>query len=462
MAVAAPALAMTVVPNADSTSLGIGDKGWRMNDAVQNEFHGAPAGEKPIVSIQRRHVIYVSGYDPRGAQSFFDLLRRTCERFCKLWPIGATLQAIDMEADDIARWQLDLRAADWQVATRYDFLRMEELIRADMAQPMPRPFLRGLSWYADDIFSGTQFRIFRAAWRFAVHLLCFQLLILAWTATAIVAGFAADRLLDAFGLPPVASIPIATALGATTLFALRPLADRWRVVQIVSSWSTFRRFGRGRATWIDHAVERGARHLVAAARAGEADEIALVGHSSGGSIACAIMARALELDPELGRSGPRVVLLTLGSVMPAVALHPAARHMRAIVARLATAQTITWVDCQSRKDVMCFVDFDPVAGVGIKELGAARRNPLLWRISFKEAIAPEKYNEFSWNHFRIHYQYIMAGDRPAPYDYLLLVGGPMPIAEWPTRDREFFAAFLGCAAPGHGERRNDAVIGAAS
>jgi hypothetical protein len=109
---------------------------------------------------------------------------------------------------------------------------------------------------------------------------------------------------------------------------------------------------------------------------------------------------------------------------------------------------------------MCFVDFDPVAGIGIKELGAARRNPLRWRINFKEAIAPEKYNEFSWNHFRIHYQYIMAGDRPAPYDYLLLVGGPMPIAEWPTRDREFFAAFLGSAAPQHGEPRH--VAGAAS
>ena len=177
-------------------------------------------------------------------------------------------------------------------------------------------------------------------------------------------------------------------------------------------------------------------------------------------IASAIVARALELAPDLGRGGPRLVLVTLGSVMPAVALHPAARRMRSLVDQIARADALAWVDCQSRKDVMCFVDFDPVAGIGIKELGAARRNPLRWRINFKEAIAPEKYNEFSWNHFRIHYQYIMAGDRPAPYDYLLLVGGPMPIAEWPTRDREFFAAFLGSVAPEHDEQRRDAVIGA--
>ena len=432
-----------------------------MNDSVQDGFLEASA-DKAAGPIRRRHVIYVSGYDPRGAQSFFDLLGRTCERFNKLWPIAATLHAVDMEADDIARWQLDLHGADWQVATRYDFLRMESFIRADMAQPTPRPLLRGLAWYAGDVVSGAQFRIFRAAWRFALHLLWFQLLILAWAAAAIVIAFAADHILVALGLPSAWSIIIALAAGAAALFALRPLADRWRLVQIASSWWTFRRFGRNAPTWVDQTVERGARHLVAAARAGETEEVALVGHSAGGTIACAIMARALELDPQIGRSAPQVVLLTLGSVMPAIALHPAAQRMRSVVARLAAASAVIWIDCQSRKDVMCFEDFDPVGGVGIKEHGTAWRNPLVWRIHFKEAIAPEKYDAFSWNHFRIHYQYIMAGDRPAPYDYLLLVGGPLPIAEWPKRDRELFAAFLGGATPEGGKPHGDTVAGAAS
>jgi hypothetical protein len=430
-----------------------------MNEAVQHERLAASAAVAPI---RRRHLIYVSGYDPRGAQSFFDLLRRTCERFAKLWPIEATLHAIDMEADDIARWQLEVRGADWQVATRYDFLRMERFIRADMAQPTPRPLWRGLFWFADDLISGAQLRIARAAWRFALHLLCFQLLLLAWTAAAAAVAFAAGRILAALGLPLTGSVSIALAAGVATVFALRPLAERWRVVQIASSWWTFRRYGRGRTTWIDQVVERGAQHLVSAARTGESEEIALVGHSAGGTIACSIMARALDLDPELGKRGSRVVLLTLGSVMPAIALHPAAQRMRAIVARLAAASEIVWVDCQSRKDVMCFVDFDPVTGVGVPEPDTERRNPLLWRISFKDVIAPEKYDAFSWNHFRIHYQYIMAGDRPAPYDYILLVGGPLPIGEWPRRDRELFAAFVRGGTPLPGGPRDKTVVGAAS
>ncbi len=440
-----------------------------MSDAAQSEVLSAV--RDGTAAIRRRHVIYVSGYDPRGAQSFFDLMRRTCEKFCRLWPIAATLRVAE-ESEEFARWQLDLHGAggaagtagtDWQVATRYDFLRMENFIRADMAQPTLRQFWRGLAWYADDLVSGAQFRIFRAAWRFALHLLYFQLLIAAWAVAAVLVGLAAGRMLaDDLGLPLAAIVIIAVAAGVATAFALRPLAGRWRVVQIASCWSTLRRFGRGRRTWIDHIVEIGAQRLVAAARANGADELALVGHSTGGAVACAIMARAVELDPELGRHGPRVVLLTLGSVMPAVALHPAAQKMRGIVARLAAAPTIVWIDCQSRKDVMCFANFDPVAGIGLKPAGAARGNPLLWRISFKEMIAPEDYDRFRWSHFRVHYQYIMAGDRPAPYDYVLLIGGPMPIAAWPQRDREFFAAFRHAAAAGPTRHRRDAkMVGAA-
>jgi hypothetical protein len=431
-----------------------------MNNVVRDD--GDYVFGTSVGAIRRRHVIYVSGYDPRGAQGYFDLLRRSCERFRHLWPIAATPRAGEPDSEDFAHWQLEMRGADWQVATRYDFLRMEKFIRADMALPTPRQFFRGLGWYANDVISGAQFRIFRAAWRFELHLLYFRLLTAAWAAAAVLIALIVGRILnDNFGLPLAASVIVAVAAGTAALYALRPLAQRWRVVQIASCWSTLRRFGRGKPTWIDRMVETGARRLVAAAHAGEADEIALVGHSTGGAVACAIMSRAIELDPQLGKSGVPAVLVTLGSVMPAVALHPSARSMRAIVAKLAIAKNFAWIDCQSRKDVMCFANFDPVAGIGLRQLGAARCNPLLWRISFKDMIAPKAYNRFRWNHFRVHYQYIMAGDRPAPYDYLLLVGGPMPIAEWPTRDREFLAAFATGATPLGDRGRRDVMVGAA-
>jgi pimeloyl-ACP methyl ester carboxylesterase len=399
-----------------------------------------PRCDLSVGAVRRRHVIYVGGYEPRGATGYYKLFQRECDRFQRVWPVSLTVQPGEFDSEDFARWVVDVRASNWQVSTTYDFLRLERFIRSDMAEPMMRYIPRSLGWIVGDLVSGAQFRIFRASWRFGLHLLFVQLVLLAWLAFAAVIGVtvgyvATDHLGLSVGI-------IASFLAALASFlALQPVADRWAAVQIPSCWVTLRRFGRGRATWLDQVIDVGARRLIAVAQINDADELVVVGHSAGGVIASAVMARALELDPDLGRRGPRLVLLTLGSIMPAVALHPAARRMRDIVGRLAIEPTLAWIDCQSRKDYMSFPDFDPVKGVGVY-VGAQRCNPLIWLVRFKDMIWPERYRRFTWNLFRVHYQYIRAGDRPAPYDYILLVGGPVAIAEWARRHQELTPSFI--------------------
>ena len=410
-----------------------------MNNALRDDMHEARASG--VGDVRRRHVIYVSGYDPRGAQGYFDLFRRTFERSQRLWPISLVLKPLEIDSQDFAHWHFDTRGANWQTTTYYDFLRLERFIQSDMAEPTARQIVRALTWLVDDVASGAMFRIFRASWRFGLHLLCFQLLVLAWVAVAvavaIIVGYTAGAYL---GWPIWVAVLSSLAAMVFVILALRPLADRWRVIQISNSWSNSRRFARGLPTWLDTAVEAAARRIITVARANDADELVVVGHSSGCVIACAGMARALELDPDLGNNGPRVVLVTLGSVLPAVALHPAGERVRDMIGRLAAAPGFIWVDCQSRKDVMCFADFDPVSGVGV-DAGSNGRNPVLWRISFRDLIAPKNYNRFRWNHFRVHYQYIMGAERRGPYDYTLLVGGPVAILQWPERARDLLTAF---------------------
>jgi hypothetical protein len=180
-------------------------------------------------------------------------------------------------------------------------------------------------------------------------LLYFQLLLLLWLAIAFtggwLAGFAAARW---GGLPGPAAIAIGAAVAVACFRLLRPLADRLQVVQINSCWPYVREFASGQASAFDAPIDTYAARIVAAARANQSDEIVVVGHSAAGVTACAVMARAFGLDPELGRRGPKIVLLTLGSVMPAAALHPAARRMRDVIGRLAVEPSLTWIDCVSR------------------------------------------------------------------------------------------------------------------
>jgi pimeloyl-ACP methyl ester carboxylesterase len=411
-----------------------------MDKPVGGQTDSDSESERRVGTVRRRHVLYVEGYDPRGAEAYYEQFRRSGDRFRKAWSIELTLDPFEIDSDDFAHWSLTTRSANWQVATRYDFLRLERHIRADMYGPTFRQMVRGLGWLIDDLVSGTQWRIFRSSWRFGVHLLSIQVLLVIWLVLAAAIGLAAAFVGSNFGLPPALAIVAGLIAAAVTLFALRPLAHRWYVSQITSCWATLRRFGRSQPTWLDDTVEAGARRLVVAAAANDIDELVLVGHSTGSVIAAAIMARALTLDPDLGRRGARLVLLTLGAVMPAVALHPAANRMRDIIKQLAGEPTLAWIECQSRKDVMNFEGFDPVSGVGVHVEN--RHNPLLWSVRFKEMVSSEYYQRLRWNFFRMHFQYINAGDRPTAHDYILLIAGPVALADWAKHHDQLTLAFI--------------------
>jgi hypothetical protein len=78
--------------------------------------------------------------------------------------------------------------------------------------------------------------------------------------------------------------------------------------------------------------------------------------------------------------------------------------------------------------VMNFYPFDPIAGHGI-DVGVARRNPTIVPVRFREIIKPEHYNLFRWKFFRVHFQFVMANERPHAYDFFMIVCGPVPLRE---------------------------------
>ena len=75
---------------------------------------------------------------------------------------------------------------------------------------------------------------------------------------------------------------------------------------------------------------------------------------------------------------------------------------------------------------MNFYPFDPIAGHGI-DVGASRRNPTIVPVRFREIIKPEHYNLFRWKFFRVHFQFVMANERPHAYDFFMIVCGPIPL-----------------------------------
>jgi len=399
------------------------------------------------VRVQHRHIIYVQGYDPRGLAQYYRMFRTELRKFGRLYQLAATISRPQVAPDgEIASWTIETKAGDWQTRTSYDFLRFEDLIQRDLAAPIWRTVLHAMWIYWRLVFGGTIARFWKAHWRFATFISYPHFLLFNGAIWSLGLAFAFEKGLEALGIPSLFSTAAAAAFFVAALGTLLKYTEnRTYLLYLLSDtiW-TWEFSHRQRPEW-DQRIDRFAQYLAKVARASDADEIVIVGHSSGSFLGTEILARALKLDPALGRNGPRIVLLTIGGNFPIVGFHAASQDFRDHLRLLAVEPSIDWIDCQSRKDVMNFYPFDPIAGHGI-EVGASRRNPTIVPVRFREIIKPEHYNLFRWKFFRVHFQFVMANERPHAYDFFMIVCGPIPLSERMAHPEAALIAATGDAA----------------
>jgi hypothetical protein len=399
------------------------------------------------VRVQHRHIIYVQGYDPRGLAQYYRMFRTELRKFGRLYQLATTISRPQSAPDDeTASWTIETEAGDWQTRTRYDFLRFEDLIQRDLAAPIWRTVSQAIWIYWRLVFAGTIARFWKAHWRFATFITYPHVLLLVEALCALGIAFAFGNGLEALGIPDPFSIAASTALFLAVLGATLKYTENLTYLLYLLSdtiW-TWEFSHRQRPEW-DERIDRFAEYLANVARTSDAEEIVIVGHSSGSFLGTEILARALKLDPALGRHGPRIVLLTIGGNFPIVGFHAVSQDFRDHLRQLAVEPSIDWIDCQSRKDVMNFYPFDPVAGHGI-DAGSSRRNPTIVPVRFREIIKPEHYNLFRWKFFRVHFQFVMANERPHPYDFFMIVCGPIPLRERMARPEAALAIATGDTA----------------
>ena len=361
------------------------------------------------------------GFDPREPETYWGLFRREARLTAERRGLAIAVGEPQRTADGIS---LDWSVTAGETRTAYSLLRWDEAVRARF----PRPEWRRLATVPALLLrlsrTGYTRRLRKEARRFSTVIYGVHRIYLALAALSLALAGAALFLIPGearlFALPavPVASYAILALL--TRLTRGKPLY----VAHLVDDTAFTHDHAAGRTPEMPARLDAFAARIAAAEAGGGLDEIVVVGHSSSSFLGVEVLDRILARDPGFGTRVP-VSFVMLGSVIPWIALDPAAGAIRAALARVAAAEQIAWLDIRAAWDWLSIHLRDPLTASGVPSPGPDR--PAVMRVQIEDLIEPRIVARRRWNLFRMHFQLLMSSRKPEAFDYVAFVAGPEPV-----------------------------------
>lgn len=414
-----------------------------------------------IGRVARRHVIFLCGFDPRGA-SFYHALYRT-EALKQSAVTGMSIQVVSRQSagDGNSTWRINSELPDGRrCETTFEFLRWDDIVRRHWPRNVWRLLMDVPVACTVVLRSHFIVPVWRVSRRFLVTVAFPALLLGGGLALCVGMGALLAGLLymgTLTGGNGVGSVWAAVggllALGFG-LGSVRLLEARLHPTWLVNIFSFTGKQIRGDVPELDGRLNAAAQKLAGRIRANAVDEILVVGFSVGSFLAVSVVARALtaldtlkasigqadgrqvgtsaESPTELAAHGqPVLSLLTLGHCIPMMGLHPKAITFRQELKKLALAKTLRWIDFSSVTDWGSFAMVDPVKLCNVLPQAASAQgvavNPTMRSPRFHALFAPSSYLVLRRNKRRLHMQYLMASELGGDYDYFAITAGPVTL-----------------------------------
>ncbi|MEK8032065.1 hypothetical protein AACH06_14660 [Ideonella sp. DXS29W] len=368
-----------------------------------------------------RHVFFIAGFDPKSPRYYHRLYRELAAHR----PPGA--EGTEHGPVQVGeRRRLNDWADEWEVhwpqagaaplRTRYTLLRWDDIVRAHWERTAANVWRDHWNFYVDGArqgFFGRAWRASRLNWFFIVFPLCLALLlagcwaVAAWLLCAIVA------------VPtPVGSVAVGVASALAGWWTWRRLSHRTGTDWLMRLYGFSHAQAAGRVATLDVRVDAMASMMAEAMRTNApAQEVLVVGHSTGATLAASALSRALALSPSPGPQGPALGLLTLGHCTPLVYYFATARILRNELDALTDHPDLTWVDYTAPADWAGCGQIDPW-----HRPGRARLQRLSPR--FPKILTAGHYQSLKRNRLALHMQYLKPSDHAGRYDLLAFTAGP--------------------------------------
>jgi len=388
----------------------------------------------PSPLVRRRCFVQLTGYEPVGPEHYHRRFIREMARFQKAWNVQAKVSAPTLSSDDsVLSFDIETWGPNWRVRTDFHYFRWDDIVAADMADSDYRRFPLGIGAMLEFVLTGTALKYFVVAWRYGLFFL--YPLVVVGTMIWLSIYFTRYAVIH-WGLPY--SLVLAPVLAFLIFVALRWTFGRAVFIRYaLDDWYFARDLVHQSRPILERRLERFAHELNRLVRETDADEIVVDGNSLGAPLSIIVVDRALQLAPDLWASGKRLNVVSSGSSLLKVALHPAAGWLRDSVGRVANSPPIYWVEYQALVDIINVYKVDPVVALGMPATG----KPIIRIIRIRDMVEEHTYRRFTLNFLRIHRQAVMGNERRYFYDYYMLCCGPFALRHWVDQPEEAVAAF---------------------
>lgn len=382
----------------------------------------------------RRLVVFVGGFDPRGARHYHQLMRREAVK-------QSAVSEQDYSVGSRSPWspahKAGLPHAAWEVSTGTDaksdyvFMEWSDIVRAHWPQRTWQVIGAALKTYAlvlrelaclKPLHQATPYTLWTLAYPLAYMLLCVLLSCL---------GLWGGLMM----LPGVWGVA-AGVLAAGLILVLGYKLDRLLHVSWLLRILNFARQASEQSLEeLEQRMDATAQVLAEQMQQTDCREVVVVGFSVGSAVAVglvhALRQKLLQRAQGIPAQGipvqtmQDVHLLTLGNCIPLFTLMPGAQTLRSQLFALAQDKQLHWVDISSPSDSVSFGMCDLLA-LSLPDVHGGQPadcvNPrLMCTPRFHKLFRPATYRWLRRNKMRMHFQYLMASELPGAYDYFALL-----------------------------------------
>ncbi len=352
------------------------------------------------MTIFKRKVFYVGGFDPRGVRFYYNLAKEQLGRYAD--KTGETVAISRRRNASPIRSDWTIRNDTADATTDYSFLRWEDIVQQ--------------AWIRNPVQLGL-----RAARVYAGYFRLFDFATVRKLATGPLVTMLYPPILSIL-LPLLLALPVfliallwlpwwlALGLGLVIGGAgAIPVLDAIRAPWLLRFAVFNGEFGNGEGSPALQARLDAFADEIAKDLHGDHDEVLLVSHSNGSILAMLLMARLLERYD--GILPANFVLVTYGHCIPLVACRRDAVRFHARL-RYLSRQDFRWIDIGSPPDGAAFFGANPLLLVG----PSPRPRIDLLSPRFHRFYEPETYHKGWRNKYEIHFDYLRVGDRVSPLD----------------------------------------------